>query len=108
MSDTVMETWSSMETEPLSCVFKSLQRLNDSGFACHGRLALFFFLLDDLFLRVGDEFLVAQLGVDALDVGIGLGQFLVEPRLLGNKIDHAFQGQGRDLAAYQQLHPASP
>ena len=66
-----------------------LQRLENLGFSCRGRLALFFFLFDDFFRRVGDELLVGKLGVDALDVGLGLGQFLVEPRFLCRKIDHA-------------------
>ena len=66
---------------PLSAGFlQPLQRLENLGLARHRRLALFLFFLDDLFRRVGDELLVRKLGVDALDVGVGLGDLLVEPR----------------------------
>src|ERR1700730_1339592 len=63
--------------EPLRRVLQPLQRLEDLCLARHRRLALFFFFLDDFFRRIGDEFFVAELGVDALDVGVGLGDFLV-------------------------------
>ena len=36
-----------------------------------------------------------------LVVGVGPGQFLVEPRFLRREVDDAFQRQGRDLAAHQ-------
>src|SRR5665213_895646 len=88
---------------PLPGLLEPLQRFEDLGLARHRGVALFFFFLDDFFRRVGDEFLVAELGVDPFDVGIGLCQFLVEPHLLGRKVDHAFQRQRRHLAAHQQL-----
>src|SRR5258705_9674295 len=88
----------------LRSVFEPLQRLEYPGFAGDGRLAFLLFFLDDFLGRVGDEFLVIELGIDPLDVGVGLAQFLVEPRLLGRKVDHAFQRQSRDLAAHQQRH----
>src|SRR6478735_12472111 len=101
MSETVMDTWSNIKMNSatrspssprtLRRVPQSLQRLDDLGLAGHGRLALLFFFLDDLFRRVGDEFLVAELGVDALDVGVGLDDFLVEAGLFGGKVDHALE-----------------
>src|SRR3984893_6807593 len=111
ISDTVMETWSSIEHSPLGSASSSLnqtrrlaflfehlfrkpastfrdhalcgaleplQCIEDLGLARHGRVTLFFFFLDDFFRRVGDEFLVGKLGVDPLDVGLGLRPFLVE------------------------------
>ena len=66
-------------------VLQPLQRFENLRLPRLGGLALFLFFLDDFFRRVGDEFLVGELGVDALDVGLGLGQFLVEPRLLRRK-----------------------
>src|SRR5713101_4924513 len=73
----------------LRSVFEPLQRLEDPGLPGDGRLAFLFLFLDDVLGRVGDEFLVVELGIDPLDVGVGLAQFLVEPRLLGRKVDHA-------------------
>ena len=71
-------------------VFQPLQRLEDFCLSRRRCLAFLFLFLDDFFGRVGDEFLVRKLGVDALDVGFGLGQFLIESRLLRLKIDYAF------------------
>src|SRR6478609_11486269 len=82
-------------------VLQPLPRLEDFCLARRGCVAFFLFLFDDFFRRVGDELLVGELGVDALDVGFGLGQFLVEPGLLCRKINHPFERQGRDLAAHQ-------
>src|SRR6478736_4895134 len=103
MSETVMDTWSNIKMNSatrspssprtLRRVPQSLQRLDDLGLAGHGRLALFLFFLDDLFRRIGDEFLVAELGVDALDVGVGLGDLLVEPNFFGREINHALERQ---------------
>ena len=85
----------------LGGVFQPLQRFEDFRLPRHRGLAFFFFFLDDFFRRIGDEFLVAELGIDALDVGVGLDQFLVEPGLFRREVDDAFQRQGRDLAAHQ-------
>jgi len=52
------------------------------------------------------NFSLASLASTRLIIGVGLGQFLVEPRLLGGKIDHSLEGQRRDLAAHQKLHRA--
>src|SRR5947208_2565368 len=87
-------------------VLQPLQRFENLGLACHRRLALFLFFLDDLFGRVGHEFLVAELGVDPLDVGVGLDDFLVEPGLFGREVDHTLERQRHDLAAHEQLHSA--
>ena len=57
-------------------------------------------------IGIGDKLLVGELAVDTLDVGIGLGDFLVEPRPLGREIDDALQRECSDLAADQQLHGA--
>ena len=65
---------------PSSGVFQPLQRLEDFRFPRHRRLAFFLFFLDDFLRRIGDEFLVAELGVDALDVGVGFCQLLFKPR----------------------------
>src|SRR5882672_8715092 len=75
-------------------VLQPLQRLENLLFPRNGSLALLFLFLDDLVRRVGDELLVGEFGVDALDVGVGLGDFLVEPGLFGGEIDHALQRQG--------------
>src|SRR4051794_5055484 len=114
MSDTVMETWSSIQMNSALCLVRhpevralarlegcaarlsadssfearrsrrapqddrtngthplqlrrflqALQRFQNLFFSRHGRLALFFLFLDDLFGRVGHELLVAELGVD--------------------------------------------
>ena len=79
-----------VQKSTLEGVFEPLQRLEDLGLTRRRCLAFLFLVLDDFFGRVGDEFLVRKLGVDALDVGLGLGQFLVESRLLRRKIDYAF------------------
>src|ERR1700704_4582946 len=97
MSDTVMETWSSIY------VLQPLERFENLFLSRNRRLALFLFFLDDLFRRVGDEFLVAELGVDPLDVGVGLGDFLGEPGSLRGKIDDALERECVRLAAHQQL-----
>src|SRR5439155_1694168 len=81
-----------------------LQRFLQFRLARYRRLALFLFFLHDLFGRVRHEFLVAEFGVDALDVGIGLDDFLVEPGLFGREVDHALERQRHHLAAHQQLH----
>ena len=86
---------------PLRGVLQPLQRLEDFLFPRHRRVALFLFLFDDVFRRIGDEFFVGKFRIDALDVGLGLGQFLVEPCFLRRKIDHALERQRRDLAAHQ-------
>jgi hypothetical protein len=65
------------------------------------RFAFLFFLLNDLFGCVGDKFFITKLGIDPLDVRIGLGELLVEPDLLGRKIDHALERQGGNLAPDQ-------
>src|SRR5664279_5909891 len=106
MSETVMETWSSIDRSRSRSVLEPLQRLEYLRFARHRGVALFLFFLDDFFRRVGDEFLVAELGVDPLDVGLGFFQFLVEPRLLCRKIDHALQRQGRHLACLLYTSPS--
>src|SRR5712691_9792957 len=61
----------------LRSVLEPLQCLEKLGLPRHGRLAFFFFLLDDIFRRVGDKLLVGKLGIDTPDVGFGLGQLLV-------------------------------
>src|SRR4029079_7547062 len=116
MSETVIETWSNIKMNSatrspssprtLRRVPQSLQRLDDLGLAGHGRLALFLFFLDDLFRRIGDEFLVAELGVDALDVGVGLGDLLVEPNFFGREINHALERQRCGFAADTDVHRA--
>src|SRR5258705_5413053 len=86
-----------MTRKHLRGVLEPLQRLDDPGLPRHGRLTLFFFFLDDFFRRVRDEFLVGKFGVDALDVGLGPRQFLVEPRPLCRKIDQDPLRQRCDL-----------
>src|SRR5580704_2305893 len=90
----------------LRCVLQPLQRFEDLFLARHRSLALFLFFLDDLFARIGDELLIAKLGIDALDIGIGLGDFLVEPRPFGGEIDHPLERKRCDLAAHQKLNCA--
>src|SRR3954469_11692141 len=65
-----------------------LQRYYDVGLSRPRGLALFFLFLDDLFLRVGDEFLVGEFCIDPLDVGVGLAEFFLEARPLRGEINH--------------------
>src|SRR6266436_5270330 len=67
-------------------VLQPLQRLENLLFLRNSSLALLFLFLDDLVGRVGDELLVGEFGVDALDVGVGLGDFLVEPGLFYRQV----------------------
>ena len=68
---------------PLRRALQPLQRLQNLGAAAFGFLALFLLAFDHLLGGVGDEFRIVQLLVDALDIGIGLRQFLLQPRALG-------------------------
>src|ERR1041385_331733 len=62
-----------------SCrALEPLQRLGDLGLAGDGLLALFFFLVDDVFRRALHELRIVQLRVAARDVGVGLLPFLGE------------------------------
>ena len=49
------------------------QSLDDLGLARQRLLALFLFLFDDFFGRAGNEIGIVELGIDAGDVGVGLG-----------------------------------
>ena len=71
-----------------------------------GLLALLALLLDHLFRRAGDEIRIAELGVDAGDVGGGARHLLFKPRLFGGEVDHALERQRRHLAAHDELHRA--
>jgi hypothetical protein len=82
-----METWSSIEHSRLGGVFEPLQRFKNLSLPRNGSFALFFLFLDDFLRRVGDEFFVRQLGIDALDIGIGLSDFLVEAGTFGRYVD---------------------
>ncbi len=53
----------SVQCRTLARVLEPLQCLEDFFLARDGGFALFLFFLDDLFRRVGDEFLVRQFGV---------------------------------------------
>src|SRR5215212_2257602 len=79
--------------------FQALQGIDDLR-AAGGRLvALFALALDDLFGRVLDKFGIAELLVDALDVGLGLLHFLVEPNALGGDINQSCERQTYGFAA---------
>src|SRR6185312_5584104 len=56
------------------------ERLQDLDAAAFRLLALLFLAVDDLLGRALDEVRVVQLRVDALDVGVDLGDFLLQPR----------------------------
>src|SRR6476469_2631047 len=77
--------------------FQPLQRFEDFLAAAFGLFALLALAVDDLLRRVRHEAGIAELGVDALDVGFGLLQFLVQPHALGVEIDHALERQRGDL-----------
>src|SRR5436190_22954778 len=68
---------------------KALQRLQNLRAAAFRVLALVLLALDDLLGRLADEIRIAELGVDAFDVGVDLGHFLFEPRLLRCHVDDA-------------------
>src|SRR5882724_8557917 len=87
-------------------VLQPLQRFQDLFLARERGLALILFFLDDLVRRVGDEFLVGEFRVDALDIGVGLGDFLVEANLFGGQIDHALEWKGYNSIANHQLRSA--
>src|SRR3954451_4507775 len=87
----------------LDGLLQSLQRLEQLGLAGQRRLALFALLLDDLLGRVGNELLVGQLGLGALDVGVGLADLLVETRALGSDVDHSLQRQRGHFATHEEL-----
>ena len=52
------------------------------------------------------EVRIAELGIDALDVGVDLGDLLLQPRLLGRDVDDALERQRRDLAAHDAAAPS--
>src|ERR1700737_287198 len=52
------------------CALQPLQCLQDLGSTAFGFLALLAFAIDDLFGRAFHEVRIAELGVDALDVGV--------------------------------------
>src|ERR1043165_9624826 len=81
-----------------------LQRLENLRAAAFRLLALFLLAFDDLLGRLAYEVRVAELGVDPFDVGVDLGDLLLEPRLLRRDIDDALERQRSDFAAYQELH----
>src|SRR5262245_45253079 len=100
MSVTVMETWSSIASPSRASgrLLQPLQRFLQLCLSRHCGFALFFLFFDDLFRRVGDEFFVGELGVDALDVAVGFADLLLKPRPLGGKINHALERKRGDFA----------
>src|SRR6266568_1973316 len=69
-------------------------------------LALLALAFDHVLRRAGDEVGVAELGVDAGDIGCNARHFLLEARFLGGKIDHPLERQRRDFPAHDELHRA--
>src|SRR5437899_1975872 len=55
----------------------------------------------------GDEIWVTELGIETVDLGLGLGLFPFEARLLGAEVDDAFERQRHHVAAHKKLHGAS-
>src|SRR5712671_1263747 len=84
--------------------FEPLQRLDNLLFARLGLFALFLFLFDHLFRRARDEIRVAELGVDAGNVSLGLCDLLLEARALGRNVDQSSQRQADCLPANHDLH----
>src|SRR4051794_23967350 len=81
-------------------------RVLELGLAGQRRVALLLLLLDELLGCVGDELLVAELLVDALDVGLGLGDLFSKAGALGGEIDDALKRQRSHLAAHDELRGA--
>src|SRR5262249_1057655 len=69
-------------------------------------LALLALAFDHVLRRARDEVGVAELGVDAGDVGCNARHFLLQARFLGGKIDHALARQRPYLPAHDELHRA--
>src|SRR5580704_8016783 len=72
---------------PLRCALQPLHRFGDFGFARLRFFAFLFLFLYHFLGRPRDEISVIQLGIDAGDVGLGLGHFLGQPGPLGGEID---------------------
>src|SRR5262249_25369488 len=69
-------------------------------------LALLALAFDHVLRRARDEVGVAELGVDAGNVGCNARHFLLQARFLGGKIDHALARQRPYLPAHDELHRA--
>src|SRR6516225_10607347 len=69
-------------------------------------LALLALAFDHVLRRARDEVGVAELSVDAGDVGCNARHFLLQARFLGGKIDHPLERQRRDFPAHDELHRA--
>src|SRR6476660_6370455 len=69
-------------------------------------LAFLALAFDHVLRRARDEVGVAELGVDAGDVGCNARHFLLEARFLGGEINHPLERQRRDFPAYDELHRA--
>src|SRR5882724_3290823 len=81
----------------ISCrAFQPLQRLEDLYAALRRLFTLLALAVDDLFRRALDEVGIAELGVDALDVGLDFVDFLFQPRLLRRDVDDALERERRD------------
>src|SRR5262249_55872734 len=86
--------------------FEARERFVDFEPARLGFFALLALAFDHILRRARDEVGVAELGVDAGDVGCNARHFLLEARFLGGKIDHPLERQRRDFPAHDELHRA--
>src|SRR4029077_8169016 len=84
--------------------FESLARLGELRLTRLGLCALLALAFDHLLGSALDEVGIAELLLDAGDVGFSFRHFLFEPRALGHEVDDTLERQGRDLAAYDKLH----
>src|SRR5581483_5667520 len=80
-----------------------IERLQDLRAAHQRFLALLLVGLDDLFIGVLEEFGIVELGIDPFDIGVDLGELLLQPRLLRREVDDPFERERGDLAAHDQL-----
>ncbi len=69
-------------------------------------LALLALAFDHLLRRAGMKSALPSLASMRAMSALTRASLLLEPRLLGDEIDHAFERQRRDLAAHQELHRA--
>src|SRR5580700_11509562 len=93
-----------LRLQALSRILEPLQRLGHLGLARLCLFAFFLFFFDHFFRGPRSKIGIVELGVDAGNVGVGLGHFLGEASALGVEIDHALEWQRRGFTAHDKLH----
>jgi len=85
---------------------QTLKRLGEFRLARLCLVALLALTLDDLLGRALEEVGIAELLIDAGDVGIAFGHFFREPRTLSGKVDDASQFETHSLTPDHELDSA--